>query len=267
VDDGSTDGTLAVLKTFAGQDSRIHYISFSRNFGKEAAMLAGLREASGQYIVMLDADLQHPPLCIPKMLGAVMSGEFHCAGMVRTRTGDSFIRSFFSRWFYRIIQKLTDMEMIDGAGDFRLMSRAYVDSVLSLSERNRFSKGIFSWVGYKTKWFDYNNVQRAAGETKWAFKKLFLYSLDGIIAFSSKLLSIASICGTFAFLLSLVFIIVFVTRKLVWGVSVDGWTTLVCIVLFFSGIQLFTIGILGQYIAKIYTEVKQRPHYVVKEKG
>jgi glycosyltransferase involved in cell wall biosynthesis len=229
-------------------------------------MLAGLREATGQYVVLLDADLQHPPSFIPQMLEAVNSGEYDCAGMLRTRTGDSIIRSFFSRCFYRIISKLTDMEITNGAGDFRLMSRLYVEAILALGERNRFSKGIFPWIGFKTKWFEYENIQRAAGETKWPFRKLFLYSMDGIIGFSSKLLSIASFCGTLAFLTSLTVIIFSVIRKLAWGVPVDGWTTLVCIISFFGGIQLFTIGIFGQYLEKISDEVKKRPHYLIREK-
>ncbi|GMO26565.1 MAG: glycosyltransferase family 2 protein [Termitinemataceae bacterium] len=266
VDDGSKDDTAKIIEKIGQTDDRVHYIVFSRNFGKEAAMLAGLREAKGAYVVLLDADLQHPPLFIPQMLNAVSSGEFDCAGMLRTRTGDSRIRSFFSRCFYRIISKLTEMEVTDGEGDFRLMSRPYVDAILSLSERSRFSKGIFPWIGFRTKWFEYENVQRIVGKTKWPFKKLFLYSMDGIIGFSSKLLSVASVCGILAFLASLAVIIFSIIRKLVWGVPVDGWTTLICVISFFSGVQLLTIGILGQYLAKTYNEVKQRPHYLIKDK-
>jgi glycosyltransferase involved in cell wall biosynthesis len=266
VDDGSKDHTLNVLRELIRKDNRVHYISLSRNFGKEAAMLAGLQTAQGEYVAMLDADLQHPPSFIPKMLEVVISGEFDCAGMKRTRTGDSFIRSVFSRCFYHIMQKLTNMEITDGMGDFRLMSRSYVDAILLLNERTRFSKGIFPWIGFKTKWFEYENVQRVAGKTKWPFKKLFLYSSDGIIAFSSKLLSLSAIMGTICFTFSLCLLVFLILRNLIWGVPIDGWTTIVCLIVLFGGILLLALGIMGQYIAKIYTEVKQRPHYIVREK-
>jgi glycosyltransferase involved in cell wall biosynthesis len=244
----------------------VHYIIFSRNFGKEAALLAGLQKAQGRYVVTLDADLQDPPALIPEMLQPVVSGEFDCAGTRRvTRKGEPVIRSFFARRFYRIMAKLTDIEVVDGARDFRLMSRPYLDAVLSLHERNRFSKGIFPWIGFKTKWFEYENIPRTMGETKWSFGKLFLYSLDGIFAFSSKPLAFASVLGVLFFLLSLVIISVIVIRKILWGDPVDGWASTACIILFCSGIQLFTVGILGQYLAKTYTEVKQRPHYIVRE--
>ncbi|GHV82474.1 hypothetical protein AGMMS49991_10320 [Spirochaetia bacterium] len=200
VDDGSTDATASIIQDLSRQDNRVHYIIFSRNFGKEAALLAGLRKAEGQYVVTLDADLQDPPALIPQMFEAVLSGGFDCAGTRRvSRTGEPPIRSFFARCFYRIMAKLADIEVVDGARDFRLMNRTYVDAILSLDERNRFSKGIFPWVGFKTKWFEYENINRAAGETKWSFWKLFLYSLDGITAFSSKPLAVASILwsGTF----------------------------------------------------------------------
>ena len=265
VDDGSKDSTASILRDLAFHDERVHYIIFSRNFGKEAAMFAGLQKAYGQYVVTLDADLQHPPALIPQMLDAVRSGEFDCAGALRTRKGDPPIRSFFARNFYRFMAKLNDIEMIDGAGDFRLMNRAYIEAVLSLHERNRFSKGIFPWVGFKTKWIEYENVNRVAGETKWSFYKLLLYSLDGITAFSSKPLAFASICGLAAFLLSLLFIIFIVVRRIVWGDPVAGWASTICVILLLSGIQLFSIGILGQYLAKTYTEVKQRPHFIVRE--
>lgn len=267
VDDGSTDTTLRVLQDLAKQDDRVHYVSFSRNFGKEAALLAGLREARGQYVVTLDADLQHPPSLIPEMFLPVAAGEFDCTGTRRiTREGEPLIRSFFARCFYRLMKKLADIEVVDGAQDFRLMNRKYADAILSLSEQNRFSKGIFPWIGFRTKWFEGKNIQRAGGETKWSFWKLFLYSIDGIVAFSSKPLSAASFLGMLLFLTALVFIIVIIIRKLIWGDPVDGWASTACIILFASGIQLFTIGILGQYLAKIYTEVKQRPHYIIREK-
>jgi glycosyltransferase involved in cell wall biosynthesis len=266
VDDGSVDATSSILRGFAVQDERVYYLVFSRNFGKEAALLAGLRKARGRYVVTLDADLQDPPALVPEMLASVMSGGFDCAGTRRvTRKGEPAVRSFFARCFYRIMAKLTDIEVVDGARDFRLMSRSYLNAVLSLNERIRFSKGIFPWVGFRTKWFEYENVMRTTGETKWSFGKLFLYSLDGIFAFSSKPLAIASVLGMLFFLLSLVFISGIVVRRIIWGDPVAGWASTACIILFCSGVQLFTTGIVGQYLAKVYTEVKQRPHYIVRE--
>jgi glycosyltransferase involved in cell wall biosynthesis len=266
IDDGSTDKTPDVLKELALLDDRFHYIVFSRNFGKEAAMLAGLLESRGDYVALLDADLQHPPSLIPQLLKAVHEDGFDCAITKRTRTNDSALRTFFSRNFYRIMEKLTDVAIVDGVGDFRLMSRKYVDAVLLLSERNRFSKGIFPWIGFKTKCFEFENRERVAGETKWSFKKLFLYSLDGIFAFSSKLLSLASLFGLILFLISVIFIIYIIIHRIGWGSTVDGWSSTACIILFCAGIQLFSIGILGQYLAKTYTEVKQRPHFIISEK-
>jgi glycosyltransferase involved in cell wall biosynthesis len=266
VDDGSKDNTLAVLRNLAAEDNRVHYISFSRNFGKEAAILAGLQAARGAYIATLDADGQDPPALIPRMLEAVCSGEAACAGTRRvTRKGEPPVRSFFARRFYSLMKKITDIEIVDGARDFRLFNRTYLEAVLSLTERGRFSKGIFPWVGFSTKWFEYENIERKAGKTKWSFWKLFLYSLDGIIAFSSKPLAIASFMGILLFIIALVFIGFIIVRKLVWGDSVDGWASTACIILFCSGVQLFTTGILGQYLSKTYTEVKQRPHYIVSE--
>jgi len=266
VDDGSADSTASILRDLARQYDEVRYIILSRNFGKEAAMFAGLQKASGQYVVVMDADLQDPPSLIPQMLEVVRSGEFDCAGTRRvTRKGEPPIRSFFARNFYRYMAKLSDIEVVDGARDFRLMNRMYIDAVLSLQERNRFSKGIFPWVGFKTKWFEYENINRVAGETKWSFWKLFLYSLNGITAFSSKPLAFASICGMVAFLLSLIFIVFIIVRRIVWGDPVAGWASTICIILLVSGVQLFTIGILGQYLAKAYTEMKQRPHFIVRE--
>ncbi|GHV12723.1 glycosyl transferase family 2 [Spirochaetia bacterium] len=266
IDDGSKDGTLDILQKLAANDTCVHYISFSRNFGKEAAMLAGLQGAAGEYIVTLDADLQDPPSLIPQMLEAVASGEFDCVGTRRvTRKGEPPIRSFFARRFYNIMAKVTDIEVVGGARDFRLMNRRYVDAILSLPERSRFSKGIFPWVGFKTKWFEYENIVRVAGVTKWSFWKLFLYSLDGIIAFSSKPLMIASIIGTLMFLMAFIFICIIIIRRIVWGDPVGGWASTSCTILFCSGVQLFTISILGQYLAKVYAEVKQRPHFLIRE--
>ena len=266
VDDGSVDNTLNILQQLAERDIRIHYISFSRNFGKEAAMLAGLQAALGEYIATLDVDGQDPLSLIPKMLEAVASGEYDCAGTRRiNRKGEPPIRSFFARRFYTIMKKITNVDVIDGARDFRLMNRKYLDALLTLPERNRFSKGIFSWIGFKTKWFEYENIERTEGKTKWSFWKLFLYSLDGIVAFSSKPLAIASVMGVLLFIVALSLIAFIIIRRLLWGDPVSGWASTVCIVLFCSGLQLFTIGILGQYLAKVYTEVKQRPHYIIRE--
>jgi len=268
VDDGSADATASILRSLAHRNAHVHYIILSRNFGKEAAIFAGLQKASGQYTVIMDADLQDPPALIPQMLKAVSSGEYDCAGTRRvTRKGEPPIRSFFARNFYRLMGKLSDIEVVDGARDFRLMNRMFVDAILSLQERNRFSKGIFPWVGFRTKWFEYENVNRIAGETKWSFWKLFLYSLDGITAFSSRPLALASICGTIAFLVSLVLVFIVVVRKIIWGDPVAGWASTITIILLIGGIQLFTIGILGQYLAKAYTEVKQRPHFIVREQN
>jgi glycosyltransferase involved in cell wall biosynthesis len=267
VDDGSTDGTLAEIKKCAARDRRVRYVSFSRNFGKEAAMLAGLAASRGQFVVTLDADLQDPPALIPEMLEAVSGGEYDCAATRRvTRKGEPPVRSFFARCFYYLMAKITEIEVVDGARDFRLMSRVYVDAILAVDDRNRFSKGIFPWVGFNTKWFEYENIGRSAGATKWSFLKLTVYAFNGIFAFSSKPLAIASVLGILFFLAALVVIAVIVIRKLAgYSVNVYGWASSVCIILFTSGIQLFTVGILGQYIAKTYTEVKRRPHYIIRE--
>ncbi|MDR3356081.1 MAG: glycosyltransferase [Spirochaetaceae bacterium] len=267
VDDGSKDATLAAVKKYAALDSRVHYISFSRNFGKEAALLAGLAGSAGGYVVTLDADLQDPPALIPEMLAAVRGGGFDCAAARRvTRKGEPPVRSLFARCFYWMMAKFADIDVVDGARDFRLMSRVYVDVILSLEERNRFSKGIFPWIGFRTKWFEYENIERGSGKTKWSFWRLVIYALDGILAFSSKPLAIASVLGILLFLASLVLISWIVIEKLMGHtVNVYGWASTVCIILFTSGIQLFSVGILGQYLAKTYTEVKRRPHYIVRE--
>jgi len=266
VDDGSKDSTASAIRDLAREDDHVRYIILSRNFGKEAAIFAGLQKTIGQYVVVMDADLQDPPSLIPQMFEAVYSGAFDCAGTRRvTRKGEPLIRSFFARGFYRSMSKLSDIEVVDGARDFRLMNRMYLDAVLSLQERNRFSKGIFPWIGFKTKWFEYENVNRVAGETKWSFWKLFLYSLDGITAFSSRPLAFASICGIIAFLVSLVFIVIIIVHRFIFGNIDVGWASTSCVVLLVSGLQLFAIGILGQYLAKTYTEVKQRPHYIIRE--
>jgi len=267
VDDGSSDKTMEIIKILAENDDRIHYVSFSRNFGKEAALLAGLEHSTGDYVVVMDADLQDPPSMLIEMLNAVLNEDYDCAATRRvTREGEPAIRSFLARMFYKLINKISDTEVVDGVRDFRVMSRRMVDAILSLKEKNRFSKGIFSWVGFRTKWFEYKNIERVAGETKWSFRKLLLYSIDGIIAFSSVPLSIASFVGFLLFVISVVLIFYIIFRTIVWGDPVAGWPSTVCIILFIGGIQLFAIGILGQYISKIYIEIKNRPLYIIKEK-
>ena len=265
IDDGSYDNTLNIIKNYANQDNNVHYISFSRNFGKEAAMLAGLKSAKGEYILLLDVDLQHPPFLIKKMLEIAKKENYDCVVAKRTRKGEPLLRTLFSKCFYKIISKLADMEIIDGAGDFRLMNKNYVNCLLFFDERNRFSKGMYTWIGFKTKYIEYENIERIAGITKWNFFKLFSYSLDGIIAFSTKLLAFSSIIGIISFFISFFFFILLILRKIIFNVSVDGWTTIVCLIIFFGGIILLSIGILGQYLAKIYIEVKHRPQYIIKE--
>lgn len=266
VDDGSSDQTLEEVKELSAKDEYVHYVSFSRNFGKEAAMYAGLKKAAGDYVVIMDVDLQDPPSLIPEMLSAVRSGEFDSAATRRTnRKGEPPVRSMFARLFYKLMRCFSDIDIVDGARDFRMMSRTMVDAVLSVSERGRFSKGIFAWVGFRTKYFEYKNVERSAGKTKWNFRKLFLYSLDGIVAFSTKPLVLASITGILFLFLSFLFIIFIIVRKVLFGDPTAGWPSLVCIILFVSGIQLFCTGILGQYLAKVYLETKQRPLYIAKD--
>ena len=266
VNDGSKDATLDEIKKLAEQDARVRYVSFSRNFGKEAAMYAGLKSASGDYVALMDADLQDPPALLPQMIQMIESGECDNVATRRVnRKGEPPIRSFFAKCFYKVMRKLTHIEIADGARDYRLMSRAMVDSILSVSEYNRFSKGIFAWVGYETRWLEFENVERAAGETKWSFWKLVRYSFDGIVNFSDTPLRISSYLGLLLTGLSFVAIIIEVIRALVFGDPVAGWPSLVCIITFIGGIQLFCMGIMGQYIAKTYMEVKRRPHYIVKE--
>ena len=266
IDDGSKDNTLDQLRQLANQDSRVHYISFSRNFGKEAAMLAGLQTARGEYVATMDVDGQDPLPLVIQMLEAVASGEYDCAAAQRvSRIGEPPVRSFFARCFYGLMKKISDMEIVDGVRDFRLMNRKYLEALLTLPERNRFSKGIFPWIGFRIKLFEYENIGRAAGKSKWSFWKLFVYSLDGIIAFSSKPLAVASVLGILMFILAIFFVVFIIIRKILWGDPVDGWASTACIILFCSGLQLLTIGILGQYLAKTYTEVKQRPHFIIRE--
>ena len=266
VNDGSKDATLDEIRKLAKQDARVRYVSFSRNFGKEAAMYAGLKSASGDYVALMDADMQDPPALLPQMIQMIESGECDNVATRRVnRKGEPPIRSFFAKCFYKAMRKLTHIEIADGARDYRLMSRAMVNSILSVCEYNRFSKGIFAWVGYETRWLEFENVERAAGETKWSFWKLVRYSFDGIVNFSDTPLRISSYLGLLLTGLSFVAIIIEVIRALVFGDPVAGWPSLVCIITFIGGIQLFCMGIMGQYIAKTYMEVKRRPHYIVKE--
>ena len=266
VDDGSNDKTLKILKEYSKQDKRVRFVSFSRNFGKEAAMYAGLKESTGDYVAIMDADLQDPPDLLPEMYETVKSGEYDCVATKRkTRKGEPILRSFFSRLFYKIINKMSETEIVDGARDYRLMTRRMVDSILDVTEYNRFSKGIFSWVGFNTKWIAYDNVERAAGRTKWSFGKLFVYSLDGITAFSTKPLIISAVVGLLFCLLAFLMIILIIAKTVFYGDPVSGWPSMVCIVLFVSGVQLFCLGIMGQYMSKEYMEIKGRPIYVVRE--
>lgn len=266
VNDGSKDGTLTILRELAAQDEHITYLSFSRNFGKEAAMFAGFCNASGDYVAVMDADMQDPPALLPQMLEILESGEYDSVATRReNREGEPPIRSFFARMFYRIINKISDADIVDGARDFRLMKREMVDAIVEMGENNRFSKGIFGWIGFRTYWLPYKNVERIAGETKWSFWKLFKYSIDGIVNFSQVPLSIASIGGIILTLVAFIMVVVVAIRKLIFGDPVDGWASLVCIITFIGGIELFCMGIIGQYIAKIYLETKRRPHYIVLE--
>ena len=266
VDDGSRDNTLNIMKSLAEKDERVVFLSFSRNFGKEAAMFAGLSNADGDYVAIMDADMQDPPSLLPEMTAAIESGEYDSVATRRVdRAGEPPIRSFFARMFYKIINKISDADIVDGARDYRLMKREMVDAIIEMNEYNRFSKGIFGWVGFKTKWLPFENVERAAGTTKWNFWKLLKYSIDGIINFSQVPLSLSSYCG-FAFTaFSFVMLIFVFIRRLIFGDPVSGWASLVCIILFIGGIQLFCMGIIGQYLAKNYMESKKRPHYIVRE--
>ncbi len=266
VDDGSSDNTLSVIKDYAKKDKRVRFISFSRNFGKEAGILAGLEYSKGDYVTIMDADLQDPPELLEEMYHLIKDEGYDCVGTRRvTRKGEPPIRSFFARMFYKIINKLSDIEMVDGARDYRLMTRQVVDSIISIKEYNRYSKGIFSFVGFKTKWLEYENIKRVAGESKWSFWKLFIYALDGITAFSTLPLVFSAVLGFIFFILAFIIILFIVFRTIVFGDPVAGWPSLVCIILFLSGVQLFSIGVIGQYLSKTYLETKNRPVYIVKE--
>lgn len=266
VNDGSRDGTLSVLKELAGQDDKVIYLSFSRNFGKESAVYAGFCNASGDYVAVMDADMQDPPALLPDMLKKLEEEEYDSVATRRvTRMGEPRIRSWFARIFYRVINRVSDADIVDGARDFRLMKREMVEAIVEMGEYNRFSKGIFGWIGFRTYWMPYENVNRVAGETKWNFWKLFKYAVDGVINFSQAPLSMASWFGMFMTVLSFLAVVFIVVRKLLFGDPVDGWASTVCVITFIGGIQLFCMGIMGQYIAKTYMEVKKRPHYIVAE--
>lgn len=266
VNDGSRDKTLEVVKEFRKKDKRVRYVSFSRNFGKEAAMYAGLEYSRGDYVTLMDADLQDPPAILPDMYNYIVSEGYDCVGTRRvTRKGEPPIRSFFARMFYKIINKLSKVEMVDGARDYRLMTRQMVDAIISMKEYNRYSKGLFSFVGFKTKWLEYENVNRVAGETKWSFWKLFIYAIDGITAFSTAPLVMSTLIGFIFCLVSFIMILFIIAKTLMYGDPVSGWPSTVCIIFMVSGIQLFCMGIMGQYLSKTYLETKNRPIYIVKE--
>jgi glucosyltransferase len=266
INDGSKDDTLSLLKEFSASDERVNYISFSRNFGKEAAMYAGLREAAGDYVVIMDADLQHPPELLPQMYYALTEENFDCACARRTdREGEGRFRSFLSKKFYDVINKISDIKMVDGAGDYRMMSRQMTDSVLALSEYNRYSNGLFTFVGFETKMLTYHNVPRTAGRTKWSFFALLKYAMDGIISFSAVPLEITSVCGVISCIIAFIMGLYVGVKTLIFGNEISGWTTLVCIVLFIGGLQMLFLGIIGQYLSKTYMESKHRPIYIVRE--
>ena len=268
INDGSKDKTINVLRELAKRDERVKYVSFSKNFGKEAAMYAGLEKSSGDYIAVMDVDLQDPPELLVQMFQDLESGEYDCVATRRvSRKGEPPIRSLFAKLFYSMINKISKTEIVDGARDYRLMTRQMVDAILEVKEYNRFSKGIFSWVGFNTKWLEYENVERRAGETKWSFWKLLKYSLDGIVAFSTVPLSIASILGLLLCFIAFVLIIVIVVKTLAFGDPVAGYPSLMCVILFVGGVQLFCMGILGKYLSNTYLETKKRPIYLVKEEN
>lgn len=266
VDDGSKDDTLNIIKGFADRNRMVRYISFSRNFGKEAAMYAGFCNASGDYIAVMDADMQDPPGLLPEMLEILKEGDYDSVATRReNRTGEPVIRSWFAVMFYRIINRISDADIVDGARDFRLMKKSMVDAIVQMSEYNRFSKGIFGWVGFRTFWLPYENQERVAGETKWNFWGLTKYALDGIINFSQVPLSLASWFGVIMTVISFFAVLFIVIRKFMFGDPVQGWASLACIITFIGGIQLFCLGLMGQYMAKTYLEVKKRPHYIIRE--
>ncbi|MBO5093580.1 MAG: glycosyltransferase family 2 protein [Lachnospiraceae bacterium] len=266
VDDGSKDRTVEEIKKLHERDQRVHMVSFSRNFGKEAGIYAGLQKAAGDYAVLMDADLQDPPSLLPEMLHYLEEEDYDSVATRRvTRKGEPVIRSFFARRFYALMKRISRTEIVDGARDYRLMKRSVVDAILSMPEYNRFTKGIFGWVGFRTKWLEYENIERTKGETKWNFWKLFLYSLDGIMAFSTMPLALVSVIGLVFCLLAFILIVFTIVRTVIFGDPTSGWPSLVCIISLISGVQLLCLGIVGQYMSKMYMEVKNRPIYLVRE--
>ena len=266
VNDGSKDNSLAEMKRLAEQDERVKYVNFSRNFGKEAAMYAGLSYADGDYVAIMDVDLQDPPSLLPEMYRIITTEDYDCVATRRvTRKGEPPIRSFFARCFYRMMHKLSKTDIVDGARDYRLMTRQFVQELLRLGEYNRFSKGLFGWVGFNTKWLEYENIERSAGETKWSFWKLLIYSIEGIVGFTTAPLALSAFLGIFFCLVAFVFICFIIVRTLLYGDPVSGWPSMICIIVFIGGIQLFCIGILGEYLAKTYMETKHRPIFICKE--
>lgn len=266
INDGSKDNTLTVLKDMADKDARVQYYSFSRNFGKESAMYAGFCNATGDYVAVMDADMQDPPSLLPQMLEILESGEYDSVATRRvSRAGEPPIRSFFARQFYKLINRISDADIVDGARDFRLMKRDMVDAILSMNEYNRFSKGVFGWIGFRTYWLPYENVERVAGETKWNFWGLMRYAIDGIINFSQTPLTLVSSTGIIMTFVSFIAILFVIIRKLAFGDPVSGWASLVCIITFIGGIQVFCTGIIAQYLSKMYLETKHRPHYIISE--
>ena len=265
IDDGSKDGSVGEIKSLIEKDKRVHLLSFSRNFGKEAAIYAGLEVAKGDYVVFLDADLQDPPALLPEMFGYLEQGYDSVATRRVNRKGEPMVRSFFARMFYRIMKKISRTEIVDGARDYRLMTRQVVEALLSLKEYNRFTKGMFGCVGFETKWLEFDNIERKKGETKWSFWKLFIYSLEGITSFSTAPLAFAAFMGVLFCIVAFGLIIFTIVRKALFGDPTSGWPSLVCIISLISGVQLFCLGIVGQYLAKTYMEVKNRPIYLVKE--
>lgn len=266
VDDGSKDNTLKVLEKYTAENPRVSYITFSRNFGKEAAMYAGLENSDGDYTVIIDADLQDPPELIEKMYNILQTEDYDCVASRRfTRTGEPKIRSMFAVWFYKIMAKMSKTEIVDGARDFRMMTRQMVDAIVSLTEYNRFSKGIFSWVGFKTKWLEFENRERVSGTTKWSFWGLFVYAIDGFVAFSTTPLALSSIMGIIFCIIAFIGVCVIIAKTLIFGDDVSGWSSLACIMCFIAGIQLFCNGISGIYLSKTYLETKRRPQYIARK--
>lgn len=266
VNDGSDDDTLNELKAISYNDDKVNYLSFSRNFGKESAMYAGFCNADGDFVAVMDVDMQDPPSLIPRMVEILETGEYDCVATRRVnRAGEPPIRSWFAKKFYALINKISDVNIVDGARDFRMMKRAMVDAIIAMGERNRFSKGIFGWIGFKTYWISYENTERVAGKTKWNFWSLFKYAVNGIIDFSEVPLSIASWFGMVMTVIAFLFLVFIIVRRLVFGDPVAGWASTICVIIFIGGIQLFCLGVMGQYIAKNYSESKHRPHYIVAE--